>query len=254
MPPHDDAHPLDGDVYVFPRYLAAGTATGDPALAPLLALGWDLEHDDLGNVYIHAPDRKVRLGYLPEGEDDGLWRINAYRDPFGPPAWGVCLNDSCPTEFATAFTTALAEAYQQSPDAYLARPVSGSSFFTAGPGAPVTVTVANTKTAATPKPAGEPTGTPPVPTDKPTVSGGSKPNPMASGTPDTESSLVPSPDPAQSAAPKTPAGSLAHTGADATPWILGRAGFLLAGGICTLVAARRCTKPKPEQSESADTN
>jgi hypothetical protein len=122
LPHHDDLRTIDGDVYVSPRYLAAATGTGDPALAPLLDLGWTLQHDDLGNVYVHAPDRKVRLGYLPEGEDDGLWRINAYRDPFGPPAWGVCLNDSCPTEFVRAFTTALAEAYEQGPDAYLATP------------------------------------------------------------------------------------------------------------------------------------
>jgi hypothetical protein len=67
----------------------------------------------------------VRLGYLPEGEDDGLWRINAYKDPLGPPAWGVCFNDRVPTEFVQAFTTVLATAYEQGPDAYLARPVSG---------------------------------------------------------------------------------------------------------------------------------
>ncbi|MFB6750649.1 DUF317 domain-containing protein [Streptomyces sp. NPDC056353] len=123
---HDDPHTLDGDVFVSPRHLAASTSTGDPALAPLLDHGWDLQHDDLGNVYVNAPDRRVRLGYLPEGEDDGLWRINAYKDPFGPPTWGVCFNDRVPTEFVRAFTTALATAYEQGPDAYLARPVSGN--------------------------------------------------------------------------------------------------------------------------------
>ncbi|MET8218801.1 DUF317 domain-containing protein [Streptomyces hirsutus] len=122
MPPHDDLHTIDGDVYVSPRYLAGSTAIGDPGFAPLRDLGWELTNDDLGNAYLNAPDRKVRLGYLPEGEDDGLWRINAYQDPFGPPAWGVCFNDSCPTEFVTAFTTALAKAYEQGPDAYLAAP------------------------------------------------------------------------------------------------------------------------------------
>ncbi|MFD8811326.1 DUF317 domain-containing protein [Streptomyces sp. NPDC059627] len=126
MTSHDDLREIDGDVYVSPRHLASSTAAGDPALAPLTGLGWDLHHDDLGNAYVTAPDRKVRLGYLPEGEDDGLWRINAYRDPFGPPAWGVCFNDRVPTEFVLAFTTALATAYQQGPDAYLARPVSGT--------------------------------------------------------------------------------------------------------------------------------
>lgn len=122
----DPRHDIDGDVYVTPRYLAASTGIGDPALAPLLDLGWDLQHDDLGNTYVNAPDRRVRLGYLPEGEDDGLWRINAYRDPFGPPTWGACFNDRTPTEFVRAFTTALATAYERGPDAYLARPAAGS--------------------------------------------------------------------------------------------------------------------------------
>ncbi|MFI9829702.1 DUF317 domain-containing protein [Streptomyces sp. NPDC051913] len=117
-----DTEEIDGDVYVCPRYLAGSTAVGDPALEPLLALGFYLRHDDLGNAYVTAPDRKIRLGYLPEGDDDGLWRINAYSDRFGPPAWGVSFNDQCPTEFVTAFTTALAAAYQAGPEHYLAQP------------------------------------------------------------------------------------------------------------------------------------
>ncbi|MBT2409384.1 DUF317 domain-containing protein [Streptomyces sp. ISL-12] len=125
--PHENHDTIDGDVYVSPRHLAGTTAIGDPGLDPLDSLGWNLHHDDLGNAYLTAPDYKVRLGYLPEGEDDGLWRINAYKDAFGPPAWGVCFNDSTPTEFVTAFTTALAAAYQHGPDHYLARPVPGTT-------------------------------------------------------------------------------------------------------------------------------
>lgn len=124
-PKPDPPHEIEGDVYVSPRHLASTTGIGDPAFAPLLDLGWSIEHDDLGNAYTHAPDRKVRVGYLPEGEDDGLWRINAYRDPFGPPARGGCFNDRTPTEFVTAFTTVLAAAYEQGPATYLARPVAG---------------------------------------------------------------------------------------------------------------------------------
>jgi hypothetical protein len=111
--PHDD---IDGDVYVHPRHLAGSLGTGDPALAPLLGLGWNLEHDDLGNVYVDAPDRRVRVGFLPEGQDDGLWRINGYADPFGPPTWGMCANDAVPTEFVTAVTTVLATEYEKDPE------------------------------------------------------------------------------------------------------------------------------------------
>lgn len=38
---------------------------------------------------------------------------------------GACFNDRTPTEFVTAFTTALATAYEQGPATYLARPVAG---------------------------------------------------------------------------------------------------------------------------------
>ncbi|MGJ7021353.1 DUF317 domain-containing protein, partial [Streptomyces griseorubens] len=75
---------------------------------------------------MNAPDHKVRLGFLPEGDDDGLWRIAAYRDAIAQPAWGVCFNTDCPTEFVTAFTTALAKAYEEGPESYLARPLVGS--------------------------------------------------------------------------------------------------------------------------------
>ncbi|MFD4123887.1 DUF317 domain-containing protein [Streptomyces globisporus] len=110
---------IDGDVLVSPRYLA-GTHTPDEGFQPLLDLGWTLQGDELGNAFVAAPDNKVRLGFLPEGPDDGLWRVNAYDHPFGPPHWGVSFNDSCPVEFVSSFTTALARAYREGPDAYLA--------------------------------------------------------------------------------------------------------------------------------------
>ncbi|MFE2066257.1 hypothetical protein ACFXDH_28425, partial [Streptomyces sp. NPDC059467] len=51
MTSHDDLREIDGDVYVSPRHLASSTAVGDPALAPLTDLGWDLHHDDLGIMW-----------------------------------------------------------------------------------------------------------------------------------------------------------------------------------------------------------
>nr|WP_239070078.1 MULTISPECIES: DUF317 domain-containing protein [unclassified Streptomyces] len=99
--------------------MAGSTFTGDPALQPLLALGWTTTRDDLGNVYVNAPDQTVRLGYLPEGDDDALWKITAYSDPFAMPRWQVTYQDSTPTEIVAGFTTALATAYTEGPDAYL---------------------------------------------------------------------------------------------------------------------------------------
>ncbi|MET8218803.1 SpaA isopeptide-forming pilin-related protein [Streptomyces hirsutus] len=137
-----------------------------------------------------------------------------------------------------------------------------SKTFTVGPGAPITVTVTHAKSAAIPKP--DPSGTP---TDKPTAtpsapggkpseggSGGSKPAPTGTSTSDADSSPVPAVGPGDDATPKAPAGSLAHTGAGATPWIVGGAGLLVAVGIGTVVAARRRTAAEPEHDDSGETS
>ena len=142
-----------------------------------------------------------------------------------------------------------------------------SKSFTAGPGAPATVTVTNTKTSTTPpkpdptgKPSDKPTDTSSTPADKPsngTSAGGSKPTPADSGTPDDTTTTVPAADATtEDTAPQAPAGSLAHTGADATVWILGGAGLLLAGGIGAVAATRRRTnpEPEPERDETTGTN
>ncbi|MFI1185839.1 SpaA isopeptide-forming pilin-related protein [Streptomyces californicus] len=128
-----------------------------------------------------------------------------------------------------------------------------SKTFTAGPGAPVTVTVTSAKKATAPKPdASE------KPTQKPTPSP-SSPGTPSSGTsggtlpaevrptPDTDSSSV-------AAAPigdSAPTGSLARTGADATPWLIGGAAVLIAGGGGSLLLARR-NRPSTRIDGSTD--
>nr|WP_237539930.1 DUF317 domain-containing protein [Streptomyces sp. SID4917] len=107
------------EYHVTPRYLAGPTYTGDPALRPLLDLHWKLTHDELGNVYVASPDHTVRLGYLPEGDDNTLWKITAYSDAFAMPRWLVTFQNSTPTEIVADFTTALAAAYAEGPDSYL---------------------------------------------------------------------------------------------------------------------------------------
>ncbi|WP_031185608.1 SpaA isopeptide-forming pilin-related protein [Streptomyces sp. NRRL F-5635] len=115
--------------------------------------------------------------------------------------------------------------------------------FTAAPGAPVTVTVTNAKTTTPkPEPSGKPTHTP---TDTPASPG--KPNSgTGRGTPSASDSDTPEPGsstiaatPAGDSTPKTPTGSLAHTGADATPWLIGGAAVLIAAGGGALAVARR---------------
>ncbi|MFD6989348.1 SpaA isopeptide-forming pilin-related protein [Streptomyces sp. NPDC059943] len=124
--------------------------------------------------------------------------------------------------------------------------------FTAGPGARVTVTVTNAKTATTPnpdpadQPTHQPTGTPSTPADRPgSGTGGTKPSASATGTPDADSSTTAAATLVGDATPKAPAGSLAHTGADATPWLIGGAAALIAAGGGAFAIARRS---RPEKS------
>ncbi|THC52520.1 SpaA isopeptide-forming pilin-related protein [Streptomyces sp. A1499] len=117
--------------------------------------------------------------------------------------------------------------------------------FTAAPGDPVTVTVTNAKTTTTPKP--EPSGKPThTPTDTPSSRPGKPNSGTGRATPSASDSDTPEPDsstmaatPAGDSTPKTPTASLAHTGADATPWLIGGAAVLIAAGGGTLAVTRR---------------
>ncbi|MEW1723811.1 SpaA isopeptide-forming pilin-related protein [Streptomyces sp. NPDC093109] len=117
--------------------------------------------------------------------------------------------------------------------------------FTAGPGAPVTVTVTNAKTATAPKPdpsdtpTHKPSRTPSTPADKPgSGTGEAKPPPQgATDTPSADSSSAAAA-PVGDATPSAPTGSLARTGADATPWLIGGAAALIAAGGGALAIVR----------------
>ena len=119
-----------------------------------------------------------------------------------------------------------------------------SRTFTAGPGAPVTVTVTNAKTETGPKPdpsdklTHKPTNTPPTPGKPSSGVGGATPSAPRTGTPDADSSSTAAVNLAGDSTPKAPTGSLAHTGA-ATPWLIGGAGVLVAAGGGALAMARR---------------
>jgi uncharacterized surface anchored protein len=130
--------------------------------------------------------------------------------------------------------------------------------FTASPDAPGTVTITNAKTATTPKPTPsnkpthKPPGTPSTPADKSSSShtGVPKPTPTGTSTPDADPSPTASAVPSQDSTPTAPAGSLAHTGADATPWIAGGASLLVVAGAITLVVVRRRTTAEPDSSKT----
>ncbi|WP_329295749.1 DUF317 domain-containing protein [Streptomyces pseudovenezuelae] len=170
------------------------------AYAPLLARGWSHAVKTDGTQSFLTPEGLggVRHRYAINASSGAAWR-----------AWG----------------------------GYLSEP---HCWIPQGPGTPVTVTVTNSKTATgsspspTKKATAQPTSTATTQSDK-TV-GGTSARPADSATPDTDSS--PAPDAADETTSKIPAGSLSHTGADASPWFGGGAGILIASGIGMFVAAR----------------
>ncbi|WP_044378692.1 MSCRAMM family protein [Streptomyces noursei] len=125
-------------------------------------------------------------------------------------------------------------------------PSTAIKTLTATPGASTALTLTNATTATstpdpTPHPTDEPTDTPSTPTATPTrdASTGPRPAPTDTGTPDAGSSPTAAAADSDAATPKPPTGSLAHTGADATPWLLGGAAALLAVGAAAIIATRR---------------
>lgn len=114
-----------------------------------------------------------------------------------------------------------------------------SRTFTAKPGDPVTVTVTNAKTdtgSGTP-PAPDPSGTP-----APGKPDGNENTPSPSTSHPASATTGPvTDDPESGSTPPAPGaeGALAHTGATATPWLVGGGGLLLATGTAAVAVARR---------------
>ncbi|MBB4984161.1 MSCRAMM family protein [Streptomyces nymphaeiformis] len=140
-----------------------------------------------------------------------------------------------------------------------------SKSFSVTPGAPVTVTVTNAKTAIPPKPTPsdkpthKPAGTPPAPTVEPSSSqiGGPKTTPTRAKPSEANfssaaSSSNASAAPADGSALAASAGALAYTGADSNAWLLAIGGLLIAAGGGALIAVRR--KKAEDEEETPATN
>ncbi|MFI6808209.1 collagen binding domain-containing protein [Streptomyces luteogriseus] len=119
-----------------------------------------------------------------------------------------------------------------------------SRTFTAKPGDSVTVTITNAKTAGTtpkPNPSQKPSDKPNP--DEPTSDSPTLDKPGKDGSASSPSASASDVPVARQAASSTsapaPEGTLAHTGADATPWLLGSTGLLIAAGGGAVLAARR---------------
>ncbi|MGW1194481.1 SpaA isopeptide-forming pilin-related protein [Streptomyces sp. NPDC002536] len=126
---------------------------------------------------------------------------------------------------------------------------------TAKPGAPVTVTLADTPKEEPTKPPTTPpstdTTTPDKPSGKPTPD---KPTPSGTATSPSPSDTPLADKTTSSTAAPEPEGSLAHTGADATPWLLGGAGILLATGTAAVIAIRRRSREADDEDQNNRTD
>ncbi|MEV8351821.1 collagen binding domain-containing protein [Streptomyces niveus] len=111
--------------------------------------------------------------------------------------------------------------------------------FTAGPGAPVTVTVTNAKTSTG---SGTPPALDPSDTPAPGEPDDNENTPTPPGKhPDSDTTAPVTDNPEPTSTPPSPGadGALAHTGANATPWLVGGGGLLLATGAAAVAVARR---------------
>ncbi|BCM65708.1 hypothetical protein EASAB2608_01042 [Streptomyces sp. EAS-AB2608] len=180
----------------------------------------------------------------------------------------MCFNETCPTEFVTAFTTALAETYRQGPMSYLTGPdttdrvpdplpvitpllargwridhphwdafavqspdeLATLQYATGGLDPEAELTTRATRWELWADPPDFPYWYATASTNTPTVL-------LKAVTP---------------TAPASPTGALAQAGADATPWMLAGAGFLVVGGAGTVVAARRRMASNRSPQDTAD--
>ncbi|WP_324607380.1 DUF317 domain-containing protein [Streptomyces sp. NRRL F-5193] len=116
-PPLPTPQPVDGDVYVTPRYLAGSSGHGDAGFAPVSH--WPHHHLDDGphQLVVTSPDHRIRIGWA--GDDYDLWTISAAPDAMSSPQWMAIANQNTPAELVGALTTALAHDWAEDSDRFL---------------------------------------------------------------------------------------------------------------------------------------
>ncbi|MEU8543172.1 DUF317 domain-containing protein [Streptomyces sp. NPDC048717] len=112
--------PVDGDVYVNPRYLAGSSGTGDASFAPVAH--WPHHHLDEGphQLVVTSPDHRIRIGWA--GDDHDLWTISAAPDAVLAARWTATANQNTPAELVGALTAQLAQDWAEGADRFLAAP------------------------------------------------------------------------------------------------------------------------------------
>lgn len=106
----------EGDVYVFPRYLAGLGPVGDPAFEPVAA--WP-HHHMYGHcqLLITSPDHRIKIGWF--GDDFDAWKISAAEDAVAPSCWTASISDEMPAEIVRDFVSALAHEWDEDSESFL---------------------------------------------------------------------------------------------------------------------------------------
>ncbi|WP_043267121.1 DUF317 domain-containing protein [Streptomyces sp. CT34] len=108
--------PIDGDVYVSPRYLAGLGGTGDPSFEPVAH--WPHHHmNGPCQLLITSPDYRIKIGWF--GDDFDVWKISAAEDAVSAARWTASFNDNMPPEIVRGLTTALANEWDEDSDSFL---------------------------------------------------------------------------------------------------------------------------------------
>ncbi|MGW5868296.1 DUF317 domain-containing protein [Streptomyces sp. NPDC055239] len=118
MNPEPGPATIDGDVYVFPRYLAGLGWSGDPIFEPVRH--WPHHHLDDGpfQSVVTSPDHRIRIGWA--GDDYDICRISAAQDATSRTRWTAAFNQNMPPEIARGLTSALAREWSEESDSFLA--------------------------------------------------------------------------------------------------------------------------------------
>ncbi|MYU06113.1 DUF317 domain-containing protein [Streptomyces sp. SID8366] len=125
-PQPDPLHEIDGEVHVFPRYLAGLPGHAYPSFDPVAH--WPHHHlDGPFQHVVTSPDHRIRIGWA--GDNYDTWVISAASDPISMPRWTARINQNTPPEIVEGLTRALAQDWTEDSDTFLTSP---SPFWNSG--------------------------------------------------------------------------------------------------------------------------
>ncbi|MFD7013948.1 DUF317 domain-containing protein [Streptomyces sp. NPDC059928] len=114
-----DPTPIEGDVYVSPRYLAGLGDNIDSSFEPVDA--WPHHRrDGECQLLITSPDHRIKIGWF--GDHFDVWKISAAEDAVSTARWTAGISDKMPLEIVRDFIQALANEWDEDSESFLTDP------------------------------------------------------------------------------------------------------------------------------------